>query len=202
MTSPPPDTAAIADLARAARACTLCAPHLPLGPRPILQAPPAPRVLIVSQAPGTRAHASGIPWHDASGDRLRDWFGVDRTRFYDSGAFAILPMGFCYPGRGRGGDLPPRPECAPRWHPAFLRHYAEVPLVLLIGQYAQARYLGARRKPTLALTVQSAAEYGPRYLPLPHPSPRNGIWLRRNPWFETDVLPELRRRVAQACAAP
>jgi uracil-DNA glycosylase len=152
-------------------------------------------VLIVGQAPGTKVHATGIPWNDPSGDRLRGWLAVDREAFYDPARFAILPTGFCYPGRGASGDLPPRPECAPRWHAEFLAHLTRVELVLLVGAHAQAWYLGERRAPSLTDTVRAWREHAPRYLPLPHPSPRNTLWLRRNPWFDADVLPALRARV-------
>ena len=178
------------------RACRVCEPHLPLGARPVLGANTASRVLIIGQAPGTRVHATGIPWNDPSGDRLREWLAVDRDTFYDPRRFAIIPTGFCYPGRGRSGDLPPRPECAPLWHPRILALLKEVRLTLLVGRYAQAYYLGDRGKPTLTATVQAWRDYFPGQLPLPHPSPRNTRWLRVNPWFERDVLPELRRVVA------
>lgn len=178
------------------RACRLCEAELPLGPRPILRASPTARLLIVGQAPGTRVHETGIPWNDPSGDRLREWLAVDRQTFYDESRIAIIPTGLCYPGRRGSGDAPPRPECAPRWHPALLGQLTRLELVLLVGQYAQAYYLGRRRKSTLAATVRAYAEYGPRFLPLPHPSPRNKLWLRRNAWFEAEVLPLLRRRVA------
>jgi len=179
------------------RACRLCAPHLPLGPRPVLRAGATARLLIVGQAPGTRVHETGIPWNDPSGERLRDWLAVDRETFYDEARIAIIPAGFCYPGRKGGGDAPPRPECAPRWHPPLLAALPAIELILLVGQYAQAFYLGTRRKPTLAETVAAWPEYGPRYLPLPHPSPRNLLWLRRNAWFEAEVVPRLRERVAR-----
>ena len=178
------------------RACRLCEPQLPLGARPVLRADPRARVLIVGQAPGTRVHATGIPWNDPSGDRLREWLQVDRESFYDERRFAIVPAGLCYPGRGRSGDLPPRPECAPLWHPRLRALLPAIELTLLIGQYAQAYYLGARRRPTLTATVHAWREYGPEFLPLPHPSPRNTRWLQLNPWFARDVLPELRDRVA------
>ena len=177
------------------RACRLCEAQLPLGPRPVLRVSPTARVLIVGQAPGTRVHETGIPWNDPSGDRLREWLAVDRETFYDESRIAIVPTGLCYPGRKGGGDAPPRPECAPRWHPPLRAAMPRIELVLLIGQYAQAYYLGARRQATLAATVRAHAEYEPRFLPLPHPSPRNRLWLRRNPWFEAEVVPHLRRRV-------
>jgi uracil-DNA glycosylase len=178
------------------RACRLCEGSLPLGPRPVLRASAAARLLIVGQAPGTRVHETGIPWNDPSGDRLRDWLAVDRDTFYDESRIAIVPTGLCYPGRKGAGDAPPRPECAPRWHPPLLAAMPRIELVLLVGQYAQAFYLGARRKATLAATVRAHEEYEPRFLPLPHPSPRNKLWLRRNAWFEAEVVPHLRRRVA------
>jgi uracil-DNA glycosylase len=187
---------ALESLLAEVRACRLCEAHLPLGPRPILRAAATARLLIVGQAPGTRVHETGIPWNDPSGDKLREWLGVDRATFYDESRIAIIPAGFCYPGRRGSGDAPPRPECAPRWHPPLLAQLPALELVLLVGRYAQAYYLGPRRRPTLAETVRVHAEYGPRYLPLPHPSPRNRLWLRRNAWFEAEVLPGLRQRVA------
>lgn len=186
----------MAALLREVRACTLCAAHLPLGPRPVLRASTTARLLVIGQAPGTRGHATGIPWNDPSGDRLRDWMGIDRDAFYDADRIAIVPMGFCYPGRGSSGDRPPRPECAPTWHPRLLALMPAIEAVLLVGRYAQAHYLGAACRPTLTHTVRAHADYGPRFLPLPHPSPRNVGWRLRNPWFETEVVPALRRRVA------
>ncbi len=178
------------------RACRLCEGKLPLGPRPVLRASPSARLLIVGQAPGTRVHASGIPWDDASGERLRDWLQLDRDTFYDERRIAIVPMGLCYPGRGKSGDLPPRPECAATWHPRLLPLLTEVECVLLVGQYAQRYLLGERCGTTLTDTVRRWRDYAPRYLPLPHPSPRNQLWLRRNPWFADDVLPALRNTVS------
>ena len=177
------------------RACRLCAAHLPLGPRPVLRARASARLLIVGQAPGTRVHASGIPWNDPSGERLRAWLGIDRDAFYDEARVAIVPMGFCYPGKGRSGDLPPRAECAQTWHPQLLPQLPRIELTLLIGQYAQRYFLGTARGDDLTATVRAYRDYLPRCLPLPHPSPRNIGWFRRNPWFETEVLPTLRRRV-------
>lgn len=181
-------------------ACRLCEAHLPLGPRPIVRAAdPAARILIVGQAPGTKVHASGIPWDDASGKRLRDWMGVGPDIFYDETKFAIVPMGFCYPGRGKGGDNPPRPECAPLWHNRVREHLPNIELTLLIGSYAMAHYLGDKRKTTLGETVRAWQDYAPQgFLPLVHPSPRNQMWLRRNPWFEEEIVPYLRQRVAAA----
>ncbi|MEW9899648.1 uracil-DNA glycosylase family protein [Chitinivorax sp. PXF-14] len=177
------------------RACRLCEGKLLLGPRPVLRASPSARLLIVGQAPGTKVHASGIPWDDASGERLRDWLQIDRETFYDERRIAVVPMGLCYPGRGKSGDLPPRPECAATWHPRLLPLLTEVECVLLVGQYAQRYLLGKRCGATLTDTVRHWRDYAPRYLPLPHPSPRNQLWLRRNPWFADDVLPALRNRV-------
>lgn len=177
------------------RRCHLCAEQLPLGPRPVLRAQPGARLMIIGQAPGTKVHASGIPWDDASGKRLREWLQMDRETFYDENRVAIMPMGFCYPGKGRSGDLPPRPECAPQWHAPLLAQLPQVSLVLLIGQYAQQYYL-PERPASLTETVQQWQRFGPRYFPLPHPSPRNQLWLKRNAWFEDEVLPELRRAVA------
>ena len=178
------------------RACRICADDLPLGPRPIVRAQSTAHLLIVGQAPGSRVHESGIPWEDRSGDRLREWLGLDRDTFYDDTRVAILPMGMCYPGRNpRGGDNPPRPECAPAWHQRVLRELPALELTLLVGSYAQKRYLGARRGKTLSETVRSWQDYLPDFMPTPHPSWRNTGWMRKNPWFESEVLPELRKRV-------
>ncbi len=178
------------------RACTLCAEHLPLGPRPVLRASPTARIMIVGQAPGTRVHESGVPWDDASGKRLREWLGLDAASFYDENRIAIVPCGFCYPGRVEGGgDLPPRPECPPRWHAPLLAAMPNIGLTLLVGLYAQAQYLGKRRKRTLTETVQAWRDYLPEYFPTPHPSWRSTGWLNKNPWFEAETLPEIKRRV-------
>jgi len=186
----------LAAVLAAARACRVCAAHLPHGPRPVLRAAASAPLLIVGQAPGSKVHATGIPWNDPSGDRLRDWLALDRETFYDESRIAIVPMGFCYPGRAaRGGDLPPRPECAPLWHPPLRAALSRVRLTLLVGQYAQAHYLGKRRRPSLTETVRAWADYGPAFLPLPHPSWRNTAWLKKNPWFEAELLPVLRARV-------
>jgi uracil-DNA glycosylase len=186
----------LAALVASARACRVCAAHLPHEPRPVLRAAASARLLIVGQAPGSKVHASGIPWNDPSGNRLRDWLALDRETFYDERRIAIVPMGFCYPGRdARGGDLPPRPECAPLWHPPLRAALSRVEVTLLVGQYAQAQYLGKRRRPSLTETVRAWADYGPEFLPLPHPSWRNTGWLKKNPWFEAELLPELRARV-------
>jgi uracil-DNA glycosylase len=177
-------------------ACTLCAAHLPHGPRPVVQASADARLLIVGQAPGRRVHESGIPWDDPSGDLLRAWLHLARDAFYDARRIAIVPTGFCYPGKGSSGDLPPRPECAPQWHERLLGEMPEIRLTLLIGTHAQAYYLGKRAGPTLTDTVAHFADYLPDYFPLPHPSPRNRFWLSRHPWFAQQVLPALHRRVA------
>ena len=178
--------------------CRLCEAHLPLGPRPILRISSSAKLLLVGQAPGRRVHETGIPWNDPSGDRLRDWLGMTRDEFYDQQQLAIVPTGLCYPGTGPRGDTPPRAECAPLWHPQIRPLMPQVVLTLLIGQYAQAYYLGTRRKKTLSETVQAYQEYLPDFLPLPHPSPRNQLWFKKNPWFAAEVLPLLKRRVQQA----
>lgn len=176
------------------RACQVCKGHLPYGANPVIQVNPAARILIASQAPGRRVHDTGVPFNDPSGERLRFWMGVSRAEFYDATRIAILPMGFCYPGTGKSGDLPPRRECAPQWRQALLEQLAAVELTLVIGQYALAYHL-PNRAASLTDTVQAWREYWPDVLPLPHPSPRNNIWLQRNPWFEEDVVPALRERV-------
>lgn len=178
------------------RACRHCAAHLPLGPRPVLRAAASATILIVGQAPGIRVHTTGIPWNDASGDRLREWLQLDRATFYDEQRVAIIPMGFCYPGKGKSGDLPPRPECAPLWRPKLLPLLPNLQLTLLVGTYAQNYHLAGRRKATLTETVRAYQEYLPDIFPLPHPSPRNQFWLARNPWFAVECLPVLRQRVA------
>jgi uracil-DNA glycosylase len=178
------------------RACRLCETHLPLGPRPVLRASATARLLIVGQAPGRRVHETGIPWNDPSGDRLRLWLQMTREQFYDERHIAIVPAGLCFPGSGVRGDAPPRPECAPLWHPQLRGSMPRIQLTLLIGQYAQAYYLGKRRKKSLRETVLACQEYLPEFLPLPHPSPRNQLWLKQNPWFEDEVVPLLRARVA------
>lgn len=178
------------------RACTHCANDLPNAPRPVLQVHSTAALHIVGQAPGRKVHETGIPWDDKSGDRLRQWLGLASEVFYDAKKVAIIPMGFCYPGKAKSGDRPPRPECAPRWHARLGAHLTDVRLTLLIGQYAQAHYLGDLRKATLGDTVKAWAEYLPLgYLPLAHPSPRNQIWLEKNPWFERELVPELRKQI-------
>lgn len=177
------------------RACTLCAATLPLGPRPLLQAGPGARLLVVGHAPGARTHASGLPWDDASGARLRGWLGLDAERFYDPEHVALLSMGFCYPGRGGGGDLPPRRECAPRWLEVLLGQMPQVVLTLALGQHAQRRFLGSAARAGVTATVRAARDCRGAVIPLPHPSPRNTAWFQRHPWFEAEVIPRLRQRV-------
>lgn len=190
----------LGEAAAAARACTICAPHLPLGPRPILQVGEGARVLITSQAPGTKAHRSGVPFDDASGERLRDWTGLGRADFWDTSKVAILPTGLCYPGRlPRGGDAPPRPECAPTWQPRVLAHLRGVRLRLLVGAYAQRLVLGPG--PAVSARVAAWREHVPRGLfPLPHPSWRTLVWASKNPWYDAEVVPALREAVARALA--
>lgn len=181
------------------RACRRCESHLPLGPRPVLRVAATARLLIVGQAPGTRVHETGIPWHDPSGERLRQWLAMGREAFYDTARIAIIPTGLCYPGRAPGGgDRPPRPECAPLWHPPLRALLPEIRLTLLVGGYAQAYQLGPRRRSTMTETVRAWPDYLPEFLPLPHPSWRTTAWQRRNPWFDSELLPELRRLVAAA----
>ena len=178
------------------RHCRTCAEHLPLGPNPVVCAGEDAKVLIIGQAPGTKVHETSIPWNDASGDRLRDWLQINRDDFYDSDRIAIMPMGFCYPGRApNGGDNPPRPECAPLWHNRLREHLPNIELTLLIGMYAQNQYLGRAKKRTMTETARCGEEYGPELLPLPHPSWRNTAWIKKNPWFEKETLPYLRRTI-------
>ncbi|WP_444936323.1 uracil-DNA glycosylase family protein [Microbulbifer sp. JMSA004] len=177
------------------RACRLCEEQLPLGPNPVLRAAASARLLIVGQAPGTKVHATSIPWNDPSGDRLRDWLAIDRSTFYDESQIAIIPMGFCYPGRGKGGDLPPRPECAATWHQRLMAQLPNLQLSLLVGQYAQRHYL-PHWYGSITENVRHYRDALPAgYFPLPHPSPRNTLWLRRRPWFEEEVVPELQHYV-------
>lgn len=183
-------------LCRDIAACRICAEHLPLRPRPVLQFDPRARILLAGQAPGRKVHASGIPFDDASGERLRAWLGLSREQFYDAGLLAILPMGFCYPGTGKSGDLPPRRECAATWRKPLLQHLQHLQLTLVIGQYAQAWHLPEAPR-TLTETVRHWRDWWPTLVPLPHPSPRNQRWLRQNPWFEQELLPVLRERIAE-----
>lgn len=190
-----PDTE-LDDLLTRVRACTLCRDHLPPGVRPVLQMDARARILIVGQAPGARANASSVPFDDASGERLRDWLGVERGVFHDARRIAILPMGFCYPGRAGGADLPPRPECARTWRAPLLARLQHVQLTVLLGRHALAHACG-QRAPSVTDTVRDWRAHHPAVMPLPHPSPRNNRWLARNPWFEQDLLPALRARVAE-----
>lgn len=177
------------------RACTACAQHLPCGPRPVLQAHEAARILIAGQAPGSKVHASGIPFDDASGQRLRAWLDVDRETFYDASQIAILPMGLCYPGKGKSGDLPPRTECAPMWREALLNRLTHLRLTVVVGQYAQAHHLP--QEMSLTESVRHWQHHWPHVIALPHPSPRNNLWLKRHPWFEAEVVPALQQRVRE-----
>jgi len=187
----------LARLLTEVRACRVCEQRLPLGPRPILNAHVDARILIAGQAPGTKVHETGIPWNDPSGNRLREWMAIDRDTFYNARRIAIIPMGYCYPGRGASGDLPPRRECAELWLDRLLAELPNIELTLLIGQYAQAHYLGPEGRSGVAETVKQWQSYLPKFLPLPHPSPRNIAWFRRHPWFEVEVVPALRKRLRQ-----
>jgi uracil-DNA glycosylase len=182
-------------LTREIRQCSVCDNFL--HPNPVLSVSRHSKIIIIGQAPGRVVHKTGIPWNDKSGDNLRKWLQVDRDTFYNNNIFGILPMGFCYPGTGKSGDLPPRPECAPLWHTKILAQMKAVQLTILIGQYAQDYYLKNNTKETLTATVKHFSHYLPDYLPLPHPSPRNNIWMAKHKWFEKEVLPELRERVSQ-----
>ncbi|NOT41180.1 MAG: uracil-DNA glycosylase family protein [Alphaproteobacteria bacterium] len=189
-------------LLREIRACTICAAYLPHEPRPVLRAKAAARIVIAGQAPGTRVHASGMPFTDPSGDRLRDWMGVEKETFYDDTKIAIVPMGFCFPGLdAKGGDLPPRKECAPAWRTKVFAGLKNVELTLLVGLYAQAWHLADKREATLTDTVKAWRLYGPAFIPLPHPSWRNNAWVKKNPWFEEELLPHLKRRVSRILKA-
>jgi uracil-DNA glycosylase len=195
-----PRTTSLPRLLKDVRACTLCAEHLPAGPRPVLQVDARARILIAGQAPGRKVHDSGVPFDDASGERLRQWMGIGRDVFYDPGIVAILPMGFCYPGTGNSGDLPPRRECAPEWRLRLLAAMPRIELTLVIGQYAMDWHLADRTGATLTDTVKRWRDRWPEILPLPHPSPRNNIWLKANPWFALDVVPVLQARVRAVVA--
>jgi len=181
-------------LSQEIRACTHCLKDLPHGVRPVFRAHPDSKILVAGQAPGRRVHESGIPFDDPSGDRLRNWMGISKEVFYDEKRIAIVPMGFCYPGTGKSGDLPPRPECADLWREKILGQLPNIELTLVIGKYAHDWHLG-KSKTTLTETVKNWQDFWPEKLPLPHPSPRNNLWLKKNPWFERDVIPELQKRV-------
>jgi uracil-DNA glycosylase len=176
------------------KGCRVCEKHIE--PNPIISASRKSKVVIIGQAPGRIVHQTGIPWNDKSGDNLRNWLGVDKATFYNKDIFALVPMGFCYPGKGKSGDLPPRPECAPLWHERLFSFMKNADLILLIGQYAQEHYLKENTKETLTDTVKHFKSYLPKYFPLPHPSPRNNIWQAKNKWFEKDLLPHLKKQIA------
>lgn len=177
------------------RKCNICLPHLKHGVNPILSASPNSKIAIIGQAPGSIVHKTGIPWDDKSGERLREWMGVSNETFYNSEQMALIPMGFCYPGKGKSGDLPPRPECAAKWHQLVLQKIEKIELIILVGSYAQNYYLQNTAKKTLTENVKSYKDFLPKYFPLPHPSPRNNIWLKKNPWFADKVLPEFKRLI-------
>jgi uracil-DNA glycosylase len=176
--------------------CVICKETLPLGPRPIISVHPKSKIVIIGQAPGTVVHKTGVPWDDKSGENLRNWMGIKNVDFYNPEKIAIIPMGFCYPGKGKSGDLPPRKECAPLWHNALLNNLKEVQLIILIGKYAQDYYLKEHAKKTLTETVKKFNDYLPEYFVLPHPSPRNNIWQAKNEWFKLLVLPELKNHIS------
>ncbi len=180
-----------------AQACELCTKYLPLGPRPVFQVHPEAKILIAGQAPGSKVHETGVPFNDPSGNRLREWMGIDKNTFYDAQKIAILPMGFCFPGTGKSGDMPPRKECAEQWRSTFIRLLPKIELTLVIGQYALNWHLKGQKKKNLTETVRAWQEYWPQNLPLPHPSPRNNIWLKKNRWFEKDVVPKLKKNIRQ-----
>jgi len=182
-------------LVKEIKACNLCTDHLPLGPRPVIQVGSLARILIVGQAPGRRVHETGIPFNDPSGERLRLWMGINKEEFYDKDKVALVPMGFCFPGTGKSGDLPPRPECADTWREKLLEQLPNIELTIVIGQYAQGWHFGSSNKQNLTETVKSWKEFWPNAIPLPHPSPRNNIWLRKNAWFENEVIPALQKAV-------
>ena len=182
------------------RQCRACEPLLSHGANPVIQAHPNARLLIIGQAPGIKVHESSIPWNDASGERLREWLGIDSDTFYDEQKVAIVPMGFCYPGKGKSGDLPPRKECAELWHNKVLQSLPNIQMTLLIGQYAQNHYLTNKTTSTLTETVRNWQRWAPEFLPLPHPSPRNNIWLKKNPWFESDVIPYIQKHISEHLA--
>ena len=194
----PMSAAKLPTLLKEIRACRVCEAHLPLGPRPIVVASTAARLVMIGQAPGTKVHRTGIPWDDASGERLRQWMGVDRETFYDANRVAIVPQGFCYPGKAKGGDLPPRPECAPLWHPRLFPMLPNLQVFVLVGRYAHRAQLGDRCGKTLDATVRAWRTYVPRHLPMPHPSWHNNRWLSNNSWFEEEALPGFRRAIHRA----
>lgn len=176
--------------------CCECKAYLPHGPNPVIRFSKNSKILVIGQAPGRKVHETGIPWNDPSGDLLREWLGIDKESFYCEERIALIPMGFCYPGKGPNGDLPPRPECAPKWHTRIFSLMGSISITLLIGQYAQRYYLGDQMKKNLTETVFHYREYEPQFFPLPHPSPRNRLWMKKNPWFDKDVVPALRERIS------
>lgn len=187
---------AYTELLTEVESCTSCSEHLPLGPRPVIQLHPSARILIAGQAPGKKVHRTGIPFDDASGDRLREWMGISKDTFYDEKQVAILPMGFCYPGKGKSGDLPPRPECKQKWREQLLAQLSNVEITLVLGKYAQDYHLG-HFKGSLTELVGAWEQYWPTMVPLPHPSPRNNIWLSKNPWFGKELVPLLQTKIAK-----
>lgn len=193
--------AALESLLREIKACRACEKHLPLGPKPVLSPDPRSKILIISQAPGAKVHETETVFNDQSGDRLRSWLGLTREEFYDLRNISVMPIGFCYPGKGPSGDLPPRKECAPLWHDKIITHLPNAKLKILVGSYAQKHYLAGRMKENMTETVRAWKEYFPSYFPIVHPSPRNQIWLAKNPWFEKKVVPELRRVAFQNLSA-
>jgi len=188
------------ELQREIAVCRHCADHLPHGPRPVVQFSATARLLIIGQAPGSKVHESGVPWDDASGERLREWTGLDAAQFYDPAQVALMPMGFCYPGKGESGDLPPRRECAPLWHERVLEVLPAERLTLLVGTYAQAHYLPGARKLSMTARIERWRDFLPGMIPLPHPSWRSTLWMRKNPWFEAELVPALREAVARRLA--
>ncbi len=185
------------ELLKEIRQCTNCVPHLELGPRPVLSASEQSKIVVIGQAPGSAVHKSGVPWDDPSGDNLRAWMGIDKDTFYDVSKIALVPMGFCYPGKGKSGDLAPRKECAPLWHHPLMQQMQAVQLTLLVGKYAQDYYLPHSKKVSLTEKVKDFEAYLPQYFVLPHPSPRNNIWQAKNRWFKSEVIPELKALVSK-----
>lgn len=190
-------TRKVQELLSEIRDCVVCKEHLPLWPRPIVAGSEKSKIVLVSQAPGRKAHEQNKAYNDPSGKKLREWLGVTEEQFYNPDNFAILPMGFCYPGKGKTGDMPPRKECAPLWHDLFWDNMKDVRLTLLIGKYAQDQYLSATAKKNLTENVANYSDFLPKYFPLPHPSPVNRFWTMKNPWFETDVIPDLRKCISE-----
>ncbi len=184
-------------LLRQIKGCNLCENHLSAGANPVMTAGSKSKIIVVGQAPGRLVHETGIPWNDKSGDNLRSWMGIDKAVFYNTDLISLVPMGFCYPGTGKNGDLAPRKECAPLWHQQLIQQMPKVELVILAGQYAQKYYLGKKAKANLTATVQNFEDYLPNYFPLPHPSPRNNIWQAKNRWFRSDVLPILTEEISR-----